>query len=81
MFSIINTFFVVNQIVQPTTFVDQYYKSEANSYGTLRRVKLQGTCMWQCTLKKIHTLKKKFKVGYMEGYKDKYVYANWNDAA
>lgn len=82
MFSIINTFFVVNQIVQPTTFVDQYYKSEANSYGTLRRVYLQGTCMWQRTLKKnTHFEKKKFKVGYMEGYKYKYVYANWNDAA
>lgn len=31
--------------------------------------------------KNTHFEKKKFKVGYMEGYKYKYVYANWNDAA
>lgn len=61
MFSIINTFFVVNQIVQPTTFVDQYYKSEANSYGTLRRVYLQGTCMWQRTLKENTHFEKKIQ--------------------
>lgn len=42
------------------------------------KVHVCGNALWK---KNTHFEKKKFKVGYMEGYKYKYVYANWNDAA